>query len=616
MEKMRKFMQSWLGKAVLVLTLIPMAFLGVQTFSGGGGVMVDEIVRVGDAAVSLREYETQLTNYKQELSASVDESLIDEAVLADQVLKSMIDRALLEHQSRFLGMTMSDEAISELLRQDATFQDANGQFSDELFASYLKNRGMTKEMLFDVFRTQLSVRHLTRGILGTAIYPDNQVSRLLDLQLQSREVWRQNYPWQDYVDQVSISPAEIEQYYHAHKDKLVKSATVDLAYITLSAGDIKVPEPTDEELNAQYQAYLKGNGMATKELAQILLTGDNAQAQAKELKAKLDAGESFATLAKTHSQDPTGESGGHIGAFNPAVFGADAPAVEMAIAGLKVGQVSEPVKTSFGYQIFTVVKELDVPSFESLKDELTKQASEYKRQAMFEETIAKIDTMTVDGVGLADIAKDIGVPVQTINGYSQKNNQSELSAPSVIKAAFDDYVLESQSVSTNIALGDKRVWLQPSNHQPAKTLALKEAESLVKAELTKQKASELALAAAQKKANEAKADPKTITAGMTHLGVVSLVYQGLTSAELASLFVHNHVDKFSVWAVQTPAGATLMVGAPITVNHQSRLSSGERMQASAVIKANVGEDQLQDYLHYLQDSQKVQINETALQAKQ
>ncbi|MDO4699643.1 MAG: SurA N-terminal domain-containing protein [Moraxella sp.] len=616
MEKMREFMQSWLGKVVLVLVLVPMAFLGVQTFSGGAGVATDEVVKVGDVAVSLRDYEAEIANYKQELSAAVDASLIDEVALSDQVLQSMIDRALLENQSRFLGMTISDAAISNLLQQDATFHDANGQFSNDLFAAYLKNRGMSKEMLFDIFRTQLSLRHLTRSLLGTAIYPSKQISRLLDLQMQNREVWLQRYRWQDYASQVAVSSAEIEQYYHANKDKLVKSATVDLAYIELSAQSVNVPEPTQEELQAQYQAYLKESGAANKELAQILLTGDDAQNKAKELKAKLDAGQSFAALAKAHSQDPTGENGGHIGAFNPAVFGDDAKAVEAAIANLAVGQVSEPVKTSFGYQIFTVVKQPDAPSFDSVKAQMSELVKAHKRQAAFDEMVAKIDTMTVDGMSITDIAAAVGAKVHTIKEYSQKNNQTPLSAPSVIKAAFDEYILDNQSVSTNIALADKRVWLQPSNYQSAKTLALQEAEQLVKDKVVQQKASKLAFDAANKKAAEAKENPKAITAAMTHVGMINFAYQGLERAELASLFMHNDADKPSVWAVQTDQGATLMVGTPIVLNSQSRLSAADRLQASNIIKANVGEDQLQDYLYYLRDSKDVQINERALQQKQ
>lgn len=613
MEKMREFMQSWLGKLVLVLVLVPMAFLGVQTFHGGSGISVNDVVKVGDSAISLNEYETQITNYKQELrSSNVDENLINEAALSDEVLQNLIDRALLENQSRFLGMTVSDDTIKRLLQQDPTFHDENGQFSNDLLAAYLQNRGMDTQMLFQIFRTQLSLRQLTRSLLGTAIYPDTQISRLLDIQMQNREIWLQRFDWRAYADKVTVSDGEIEQYYNANKDKLVKSATVDLAYIELNPASIKTEEPTQEDIQAQYQTYLKQNGAGTKELAQILLTGDDAQAKAKDIKAKLNAGESFEALAKAHSQDPTGENGGHIGMFNPAVFGADAGTVEQAIAALSVGQVSEPVKTGFGYQIFKVLKQAEAPTLDSLKAELTKLAKAHKHQAAFEEAVTKIDTMAVDGMAIADIANAMSLKVLHIKDYSQEDNQSVLAIPSVIKAAFDEDILDSQSVSANIALSDKTIWVQPSNYQSAKTLALKEAAQLVKAKVVQQKASKLAFEAAQQKA---KNDPQTLIKDMTHVGQVSLGHTALNRAEAASLFVHNDAQKMTAWAVQSDDGASLIVGTPITINSQSRLNPVERLQAGALIRANVGEDQFQDYLHYLRETKEVQVNENALKTK-
>lgn len=165
MEKMRNFMQSWAGKAVLVITLIPMAFLGVQSFSGGGQIAPNQIVKVGDTAIDTTTFQSEVNNYRARLLEQVDGSLINDKALNDEVLDSMIDRALLENQAQFFGMTVSDDAITRLLQADPTFHDANGKFSNDVFAQYLQSRGMTKDMLFTMFRTQLSLRQLTSSIL-------------------------------------------------------------------------------------------------------------------------------------------------------------------------------------------------------------------------------------------------------------------------------------------------------------------------------------------------------------------------------------------------------------------------------------------------------------------
>lgn len=607
MEKMRNFMQSWAGKAVLVITLIPMAFLGVQSFSGGGQIAPNQIVKVGDTAIDTTTFQSEVNNYRARLLEQVDSSLINDKALNDEVLDSMIDRALLENQAQFFGMTVSDDAITRLLQADPTFHDANGKFSNDVFAQYLQSRGMTKNMLFTMFRTQLSLRQLTSSILGTAVYPDSQISRLIDLQTQSREAWVVRYNWQDFADKVTVSPAEIEAYYNANKKDMIQSPSVDLAYVTLSDADIKVDAVSEDEIRAEYQASLQGQGDG-RQLSHILLTGDNAEHRAKDIKAKLDAGESFEALAKAHSDDPTGESGGDIGSYNPAFFGDSSSAVENAISGLTAGGVSEPVQTGFGYHIFKVTKMGDAPSLDSMRDELTKRATERKRANAMNEMITKINTMATDSMGISDIAQETGLTARSIKGYTKDNNTSELSAPVVVSAAFDDFAISDQSVSPNITLADKTVWVQPTNYQDARELTLAEASKQIKVTLTKQKAIKLALDTANARAKE---DPATLTKSAQRLGVVTRQSPELLPAERASLFVHNK-DGMSAWVVETDAGASVMVGDKAQITATAQISDAERLSASQIIRDNVGQDQLQDYLHYLRDTKEVQINEQAM----
>lgn len=607
---MRDFMQSWLGKVVLLLVLAPMAFLGVQQF-GGSGISANEVVKVGDTAISLDSYNNELNAQKQELLQNVDASLIDNKVLSDAVLQSMIDRALLENQAKFLGLTVSDEAITRLLQAEPTFHDDNGQFSNDKFASYLQQNRLTKDILFANFRTQLGLRQLTGSVLHTAIYADGDIAKLIDLQTKSREVWVTRYPWQDFADKVSVSDAEIDAYYTANQDKLTQSETVTLSYVVLDPTTIKVSEPTAEELQAEYQSYIEQQGLSQgSELAQILLTGDDAQARANEVHQKLTS-ESFESLAKSHSDDPSGQNGGAIGKFNPDVFGAEAKDVQQAISTLAEGEVSKPVKTAFGYHIFKVIKKAQVPSFDALKDEVTKQATNRKRQSTIDETIAKIDTMAVDGMGLSDIAKEANLPIKTIENYTRENNTTELAMPLVVATAFDDTLIAEQGVSPHLQLGNDTIWVQPSNHQPSKTLSKEQARPLITQTLTKQKASALAYETATAKAQEAKANPQALTATSTKLGVVNMQHPLLSPAEKSGLFTHQ-ADGLSVWAVQTEEGASVLVGSSIATAQQSQLTDIQRLQASSMIRANVGQDQLSDYLKYLQDSHKVEINQNAL----
>ena len=615
MDKLRDFLKSWPGRILLILCLSPLALLGVESYFGGG-VDSNQIAQVGDKSVGLSEYQTAVNNRRTELLDQVDDaSLLNEDVLHEQVLKGLIDRTLLEQQAGKLGMTVSDDTINRLLRQEEIFKDAEGNFSNEQFANFLRQRNMTKNQLFAEFRNQLSLDQLNASIIGTAVYPMQAVSQLIDLQLESRNIWLHRFKWQDYAEQVKLSKGDIQAYYDANKDTLKSAAMVDLAYLQLNPQAIEVNEVTQEDLQQQYEAYKQSLAIVDeRKISQILLTGKDAKARADKIKARLAKGESFAKVAKAESDDPSGETGGDIGRFNPAVFGNDAPAVEEALAGLSVGDVSAPVKTSFGYQIFTVTEDngSKIPSLESMRAELTAKAKEYKRQEMYADKVTAINDLAADGFSIEDIAQQENVPLKRIKDYRKENNQSALAQPAVIKQAFDEFTIQDQAVTAGIEVGNGTVWVQPSNYRPTKTLSLTAATPRITQILRQQKATELALKEAKKLAATIKtpADIAKQPVKLQALGEINRQTTQLSEKERGLAFSQQAAANGVVAvASETETGATLLVGDRIKTEQQSPLSDAQRAQTAAIIRDNLGQDQLQDYLDYLRMVYKVEINE-------
>src|SRR5699024_8013336 len=78
---------------------------------------------------------------------------------------------------------------------------------------------------------------------------------------------------------------------------------------------------------------------------------------AKEVKKNLDDGEEFAELAKEYSTDNSAEDGGHIGFFSA---GQMVPEFEDAAYDMEVDEISDPVKSDFGYHIIEVLDRQEV----------------------------------------------------------------------------------------------------------------------------------------------------------------------------------------------------------------------------------------------------------------
>ncbi|MBI4847801.1 MAG: peptidylprolyl isomerase [Nitrospirae bacterium] len=108
---------------------------------------------------------------------------------------------------------------------------------------------------------------------------------------------------------------------------------------------------------------------------------------AKKTFARIKKGERFADLAKSLSKDTgSAQKGGDLGYF---AHGQMVPEFEQAVLKLKPGEVSEPVKTRFGYHIIqlTDIKKGETASFEQSKESIQKQLLAEKKRELFEKYI-------------------------------------------------------------------------------------------------------------------------------------------------------------------------------------------------------------------------------------
>jgi peptidyl-prolyl cis-trans isomerase C len=163
-----------------------------------------------------------------------------------------------------------------------------------------------------------------------------------------------NQLYQDLAANVKVDDAAVKAYYDQHKSDF-------------------------EEAKARHILIrFKGSGVPLRP-GQQDLTEEQALAKAKEIREKIEKGGDFAALAKAESDDTgSGANGGELGSFG---HGRMVKEFDEAIWTLPIGQVSEPVKTQFGYHIIQVESRTAKPfdqakqQIESkLKPELTKKA--------------------------------------------------------------------------------------------------------------------------------------------------------------------------------------------------------------------------------------------------
>ncbi len=153
-------------------------------------------------------------------------------------------------------------------------------------------------------------------------------------------------------------------------NKILKEQNIDLDFYKklLSYELLKEPysaklmeelEPSAEEVKKYYED--NKDKFEKIDASHILV---ETEEEAKKIKAELDGGKDFAELANKNSKDPGNQdNGGELGEFPR---GAMVPEFEEAAFKLKEGEISDPVKTDFGYHIIKVNKIIN--NFEGQED--------------------------------------------------------------------------------------------------------------------------------------------------------------------------------------------------------------------------------------------------------
>lgn len=618
MEGLRQFLMSWKGKVLLVVCVSPMALLGLESFFQSSN-NPNDIAKVGKTAITATTYQNTLNERLDMLTKAVkDTSLINQEVLKDQVLQGLIDRTLLDNQINKLGMTVSDEAIIASLKTDPAFLDDNKQFSNDLFANFLRERGMTKDQLFASIRSQNALRQFISNIANTAIYPVAGITGLLDLQTQQRPVWVARLPWQPYASQVTVTDKDISDYYNAHLDDMKSQALADVTYLSVDKALLNVPPVTEAELNQHYQTYVASQTNNVQyDVAMILVSGDNAQATIGEVKNQLDKKADFATLAKQYSQDDGSKNnGGNIGDISKAMFPQDYDKVLSAVKALKIGETTAAIQTQYGYQIFKLNK-IDgttPPSLASVRDTMLQQATENKREIAYQAVVKQLNDMATSGQAIKDMASKLSLTVQTIKDYPKDNNTTVINQPAVTTAVFDDSLIKERGTSVGVDLKGKTVWVQPNNYRPVKTLTLAEATPQIRTMLIQNKAKELALVQAKQIASQVQQlnsiSIKGLPAGVTFESLGSITRQDdklLAEEKSAAFSQPATADKLAVSTAMTSQGASVLVGGVMETSATMSIPAKTKLEMVQKIRDNLGDAQLQDYLHYLRSVNEVKI---------
>ncbi len=249
-----------------------------------------------------------------------------------QAFDDLILETLEREEARKLGLDVTDEEIVDILSNNPPafllqqFVDENGKVDTEAYVRALQDPNLPWDQIESYIRSTVPLQKLENYVTGQALVSEEELRRAyaeqtvkavaeyVGVELSSIE-----------LESEEVSDEEIRSFYEKHRDEYSVPEQVSVRLVTIP----KEASPQDE-----------------KELVSIL----------SDIRKDIIAGRTtFEEAAQTYSEDSSNASqGGDLGFIDRQRM--VAPFTDAAFA-LKVGEISEPVKTQFGFHLIQVVEE-------------------------------------------------------------------------------------------------------------------------------------------------------------------------------------------------------------------------------------------------------------------
>lgn len=489
---------------VMGILILAFALWGVgDYFSQSSG---DTLAKVNGETITYSEFSNQFATYRQNMLSQFGDQLqpdfFDSPMMRRNFLESMINSELHRQAAFANGYTVTGEQIRSILSDVEIFQNADGQFDRELYAGYLAQTNQSAQSLQARIVNEEAAQAVNQLFDDTAFMTPKEAKTIAMLRNQSRDFDYFLIKTDQFAEAVSVSDEEISDYYTNNSDQFMTEEMVKVDYIELDAEQVADQiDVSEQDALANYEENKERFEKPAQRQAAHILINDDAQAQEtlKTIQTKLADDESFADLAKQYSQDPgSADQGGDLGLVNP---GDMVEEFDEALFNMEEGQISEPVKTEFGYHIIQLqeIKEARIPTFEEVKADIIRDLQARQAQTLFLDKANELSGLILDAQsGLSQPAEATDLEVKTTEFFPRSGGEGPAANPEFVKMAYSPMVKEDLLNSDVINLSDTHIaFIHMNEIKPAEIKPLEEVKDIIKTRLTNEKTAEQAEQLAQ-----------------------------------------------------------------------------------------------------------------------
>ena len=487
---------------ILVLTIIPFAFFGLESYTRSMRGTAD-VASVGATSITQQEFEEAMRRQQDRLRSALgrgfDAAAFDTPDMRRGLLESLIAQRLVSEAALKGGLTASNESLSELIHSMPAFQ-RDGKFDEATANAMIRAQGMTAETFAARLRHDVAVGQLTQSINDTAIASHTVAGRLAALENQRREIVEALIPAQQFQAQLKLEDAQLRAYYEAAAAQFRTPERVRAEYVVLSAEELGRDEPvTDAEIRAAYEARASQYAVAEQRRAShiLLQPGPDARKKGAEILAEVRKDPArFAELARKYSQDTgSAEKGGDLGFFGRGML---VKPFEEAVFRMKEGEIGGPVESEFGVHVIrlTGIRPGTARPLEDVRKEIADELAKQKGARKFAGAAEGFGNMVYEQSDSLKSAAERFKLRTAATGWISRGGSSDLGLvghPKVLAALFSQDAIQGKrntdaiEVAPNVLVAARVI-----EHQPAAQRKFDEVRAEIETALRRQEAAKLA----------------------------------------------------------------------------------------------------------------------------
>ena len=519
LDRMRRH-RNWLkwSLALVVLTFImfyarDFASNGTTTTAAGvtnSDVVADIEGREITAAQYQQRYLNQIRAYQGAYGGNVTEQLLRQLGVDQQILQQMVDEQAALTEAERQGIRVSDEELAQQIFSIPGLQE-NGRFIGEArYEQVLRSQNppLTKATFEDNLRRSMMVDKLRAALTDWMAISDSELEREYKLRNEKARLQVVTLTADKFRDMVTATDPEIAAYYEGHKAEYRKGEQRKVKYLLIDRDQLRTRTQVPASEVQQYYSQNVQQYQTPEQIraSHILLKTEGkdeatVRKQAEDILKQAKApGADFAALATKYSEDEGSKTkGGDLDLF---ARGRMVPEFENAAFAMQPGQISDLVKSQFGFHIIklTEKKPAVTRSLDEVRAQIEDQLAWQRVDQQIADRTRQLDTRITKPSDLDTVAGEAGTPVQESGLFAREDPVPGIGpAPQVAAEAFR---LKDNEVSKAITSPRGPVYLTVSGRKDPYVPALDEVKDRVRedvvrtkaVELSKQKAGEIAAA--------------------------------------------------------------------------------------------------------------------------